>query len=97
MGLFSSIFGAGSNSSHKQCTETDNPALSWVQDNHGLDAGLYLKAAALIHSHSIAAAREFSQQLEREPTDETVHFFSISSAHMYLVRLNTDCSRRTRT
>jgi len=85
MGVFSKLFGSGSSKNSKGFTPTDNPALSYVQENHGLDAGRFIKSANMVHAHSVSAAREFAELLKRDPTEDSIHFFFDYFVSFYLI------------
>lgn len=75
MGVFSKIFGGSSSKKLKGFTRTNNPALSYVQDSYGFDAGVFIKISKMVHAHSESAAREFAELIQKKPSDDTIHFF----------------------
>ena len=75
MGIFNKIFGGGSSKKLKGITHTNNPALSYVQDTYGFDAGVFIKISKMVHAHSESAAREFAELLQKKHSDDTIHFF----------------------
>jgi len=83
MSVFKKFFRGGSSN---KSIPTDNPALSYVQDNYGIDIRIFIRTAQMIHIHSASAAYEFAELLNRDPTQfaellnrdptqDTTHFF----------------------
>ena len=75
MGILNKIFGGGSSKKLKGFTPTNNPALSYVQDSYGFDAGVFINISKMVHAHSESAAREFAELVQKKPSDDTIHFF----------------------
>ena len=75
MGVIKNNFSGSSSKKLKGFTPTSNPALSYVQDSYGFDAGIFIKLSKMVHAHSESAAREFAELIQKKHSDDSIHFF----------------------
>lgn len=52
-----------------------NPAFNYVQGNYGIDCELYRKLSSSIYNHSVAAADEFADIINKKSNEDLTHFF----------------------
>ena len=81
--LLKKIFSINKNKTHIDGQKTDNDpntvkansAFEYIQTNYGFDCNIYRQLSSIIYDHSVAAANEFAELLEKKSNEDLVHFF----------------------